>query len=291
MADQGGWLDEVLWIVNTDNEDDLRYLDEILAKAPPRHRKLRIPGDKLYTNTYYKAWQHLERGKYYVKIDDDIVWFDDNAIPQLVSRKISHPDDFVVSANLPELSKPAKYPKSWKPSQHGFWHGPDDFTWTLDLNPPYDGHRWLRVQDEKMMIQTPVNKLKYEVWGDSYTSWAIATQTHYSLLENIEKDALDLYRFNPPWLMHGQRIRINFMCVYADDILDTDIRNWPRDRGDEDMIVLDLPKQLRRPVVIVGTALAAHLQYTDQPGIAATDVLTRYQRLAEDKACLEIIFS
>lgn len=73
MVNNGGWLDEVLWVANTDNEEDLQYLDEIIASDPERHKKLVIPGDKLWVYTYFKAWQHLERGKYYVKIDDDIV--------------------------------------------------------------------------------------------------------------------------------------------------------------------------------------------------------------------------
>lgn len=72
LVDNGGWLDEVLWIVNTQNEEDLRYLDEIIASNPTRHKKI-IPEKHLSTYTYYKAWQLLERGKYYVKIDDDIV--------------------------------------------------------------------------------------------------------------------------------------------------------------------------------------------------------------------------
>jgi hypothetical protein len=72
-VDQGGWLDEVLWVVNTDDEDDLAYLDEIVSTNPTRHKTIRITGDKLYSHTFYKAWQHLERGKYYIKIDDDIV--------------------------------------------------------------------------------------------------------------------------------------------------------------------------------------------------------------------------
>jgi hypothetical protein len=147
---------------------------------------------------------------------------------------------------LPETVQPDADPGSWKPSDHGFWLGGRDVSWTLDQGPPYQGHRWLRVQDEQSISRTPVSNLKYEVWHDSYTSWAIAAQMHYSLLENIEKGTLDLYRFNPPWVMHGQRIRINFMCIYADDILDTDIETWPRDRGDEDMIVLDLPERLHR---------------------------------------------
>ncbi|KAH6881112.1 hypothetical protein B0T10DRAFT_411293 [Thelonectria olida] len=306
MVDNGGWLDEVLWVVNTNDEDDLRYLDEIIASNPMRYKKLIIPGDKLWVYTYSKAWQHLERGKYYVKIDDDIVWIDDNAIPQLVTQKINNPDDFVVSANiinnpplgfmhyrmgalhpyLPEIDMPNDISESWEPSQHPFWDGPSDFTWPLDKDPPYHHHRWLRVHDDKMMAQTPAAQLKYEIWDDSYTSWAIAAQMHYSLLENIETDNLDSYKFNKPWNMNGERIRINFMCVYADDILDTDIKHWPEDRGDEDMIVIDLPQKLRRPVVVLGEALGAHFQYSAQPKLADTDLLSRYSALAQDRACL-----
>ena len=71
--ENGGWLDEVLWVVNTDNEGDLSYLNEIIESNPAVHRKLVIPGDKLWVYSYYKAWQRLDRGKYYVKVDDDIV--------------------------------------------------------------------------------------------------------------------------------------------------------------------------------------------------------------------------
>lgn len=105
-----------------------------------------------------------------------------------------------------------------------------------------------------MLHQTPAAELKYEVWGDSYKNWAIASQMHMSLFENIEKNQLDLYKFEKPWVMYEDRIRINFMCVYSDDILDTDPANWTEGRGDEDMIVLDLPKKLRRRKSIVGNS-------------------------------------
>lgn len=72
LVDNGGWLDEVLWVANTQNEGDLDYLDEIIASNPEKYKKI-IPEKPLSTYTYYKAWQLLERGKYYVKIDDDIV--------------------------------------------------------------------------------------------------------------------------------------------------------------------------------------------------------------------------
>src|SRR5699024_6110864 len=118
LVDHGGWLDEVLWVANTEDEDDLRLLDDIISSNRSRHKKLTIPGEKLCVYTYYKAWQHLERGKYYVKIDDDIVrqlpricptaanasywqvWFHADAIPKMVMRKILNPSEFVVSANV-----------------------------------------------------------------------------------------------------------------------------------------------------------------------------------------------
>lgn len=71
LADNNGWLDEVLWVVNTENEDDLRYLDEILASSP-RHRKLDL-GRMVRGPEFRQIWKHLERGKIYVKIDDDVV--------------------------------------------------------------------------------------------------------------------------------------------------------------------------------------------------------------------------
>ncbi|KAF7557804.1 hypothetical protein G7Z17_g462 [Cylindrodendrum hubeiense] len=309
MVDNGGWLDEILWIVNTSEQEDLRYLDEIIASNPMRHKKVN-PEKHLSTYSFFMAWRHLERGKYYVKIDDDILWIDDDAIPNLVQQKIDRPNDLVVSGNIinnpplgfmhyrmgalhpyfPEPNEPSYVTNGteyWKPSHHGYWDGPNDFTWDLEAEPPkYQNHRWLRVRDDNMIYQTPVARLVYEVWGDSYKKWAIGAQMHYSLLENIEQDTLDLYKFEKPWTMYEDRIRINFMCVNGDDIVDTDPSNWPEGQGDEDMLVLKLPHDLRRPVTIAGNALAAHFQYSDQNGLGETDLLKRYRALAQDRYCL-----
>ncbi|EER43593.1 conserved hypothetical protein [Histoplasma capsulatum H143] len=282
LADNNGWLDEVLWVVNTENEDDLRYLDEILAQLS-RHRKLDL-GRK--------------------------VWLADDTIPRIVDRKLKHPNDFAVSANIinnpplsfihyhvgalhpyfPELAngKPSTKVsdnKSWKPSDHPHWEGPDKFEWALDAAPPAKGHRWLRVKDDKAIVRTPATHLKYEVWGDTYTSWAIAAQQHYSFLENLEKNQLDLYKFNLPWNMDNERIRINVLAIWADDILDSDIDTWPKERSDEEMVVMELPKLYSRPVTIVGEALAVHFNFQHQPGVAETDLLGRYRILARERAC------
>lgn len=39
LIDSGGWLDEVHWVLNTGDKNDLRYLEEILA-SEPRYKKI-----------------------------------------------------------------------------------------------------------------------------------------------------------------------------------------------------------------------------------------------------------
>jgi hypothetical protein len=74
LVENGGWLDEVLWLANTNDEEDLEYLDEIVA-SNPAHKKIIMPDNEILGYfTWYKAYQYLlERGRYYIKIDDDVV--------------------------------------------------------------------------------------------------------------------------------------------------------------------------------------------------------------------------
>jgi hypothetical protein len=71
LVTNGGWLDDVIWIVNTENPDDLSFLDEILSRSPlyKAHRLTKT----VWWPDYSKLWRLVERGTIYVKIDDDIV--------------------------------------------------------------------------------------------------------------------------------------------------------------------------------------------------------------------------
>ncbi|EEH03157.1 conserved hypothetical protein [Histoplasma capsulatum G186AR] len=309
LVDNGGWLDEVLWFANTNNKEDLKFLDEIIARSP-RYKKIPIKKPVGWPD-YTKLWRGVQRGTIYVKLDDDIVWLADDAIPHMVTTKIKYPDSFAVSANVingpplsflhfhlgalhpyfPELEADPTYTnhsssENWRPSSHPFWSGPSTFRWPQDRDPPEGGkHRWLRVNDDRALHRTPVANLTYDFWGPTYESWAIAAQQHYSLLENLERNTTDLYKFQPPWNMQGERIRINCLAILGDDILDTDVEHWPNNRGDEDMIVLDLPKKLQRHVLIEGKALAAHFNFMHQHKITATDLLSRYNLYANEFIC------
>ena len=68
LVSNGGFLDEVHWFANTDNEYDLRYLDTLTNSSESyRKREMNETGFK-------HIWENaIEPGNMYLKIDDDMV--------------------------------------------------------------------------------------------------------------------------------------------------------------------------------------------------------------------------
>ena len=68
LISNGGFLDEVLWVANTHNEDDLKYMDK-LVKTSALYRNL-----TLIDLGYDRVWEHAVDDKnMFIKIDDDMV--------------------------------------------------------------------------------------------------------------------------------------------------------------------------------------------------------------------------
>lgn len=68
LVSNGGWLDEVHFVVNTDREEDVKYLDELVMTSE-LYKKITIP-----SLGYNEVWGNaVERNFMYIKIDDDIV--------------------------------------------------------------------------------------------------------------------------------------------------------------------------------------------------------------------------
>ena len=68
----------------------------------------------------------------------------------------------------------------------------------------------------------------------------MASQEHYSFLENLEKDQLDLYDFGRVWRTNYDRLAINFIAVMGDDILDS----LPMEDIDEPYLTVTVPRRL-----------------------------------------------
>jgi hypothetical protein len=62
-------LDEVIFVVRTDDPGDLKYLEELLPTVP-EYKKYQAKGRGA---KYKDAWNVVQKGTMYIKIDDDVV--------------------------------------------------------------------------------------------------------------------------------------------------------------------------------------------------------------------------
>ena len=323
LAINGGWLDEVHWVRNTNTKDDVDYLHDLIA-SNPAYKQIEIKETGFIG--YGLAWSTLEEGAIYVKIDDDVVFMADDAVARVVSTKLAHPEYLVVSANminsplmgwvhyhmgathpyLPELINPEdispelapgqdKRPETakrtpWRYTQHPYWTGPDDYFFSFEQEPPSMRHRWLRLPTDvenqvRQIRRTPISDAEYSTWGNSVQSWAIAAQQHYSFLENLYEDQLDLYQFSPKaqaWVTDYQRLSINFIAINATEILS----HLPMNTVDEEWLTVALPKKIGKSVAVDSHALAVHFSFGGQGSVQTSDLLGRYLDYALENACM-----
>lgn len=296
LVRNGGWLDEVLWLIATPSSSDEAYLKELVASVPEytsHHASEFEPDGK---KNYAARYQYCERDTIYIKIDDDVVFFEDDTIAKVVQRLIDSPQYLAVSANvmnqpamsfihyhldtalpyLPELTDAsadalAEMPSEqallesldWRPSKLPQWEGPAKFHFTEMDAAPFKNHRWLLAKGFDLEL-TPLGALgrnahhEYVANSTGWHSWAIAAQEHYSFLTHLENNELYRYKFDL-WNMHYDRLSINFLAFRGDDVND-----YPVSGSDEAYLTVSLPLKLRRPVVLEGSSLANHFGFHRQ---------------------------
>lgn len=77
LKENGGLLDQVLFVTRTTNVEDLEWLDQLIPTSKSyKKRILADPGIN-----FGMTWDIFERGKMYLKIDDDVVGADCLTIP------------------------------------------------------------------------------------------------------------------------------------------------------------------------------------------------------------------
>ncbi|KAL8717323.1 MAG: hypothetical protein Q9225_005415 [Loekoesia sp. 1 TL-2023] len=74
LKENGGLLDEVIFLARTDDADDLAFLDQLVNRtAGYSKHEFTKDGDRASKVTYGQIWEVVRRGRMYIKIDDDIV--------------------------------------------------------------------------------------------------------------------------------------------------------------------------------------------------------------------------
>lgn len=324
LVEHGGWLDEVHWIRNTGIEHDVKYLHELVA-SNAAYKEVEIKetgfvGYGIAWTTIQPGAIYVKIDDDVVWVADDTIprivttKLDHPEYLTVTANMINSPlmgwvhyHMGALKPYLPELINPEDVPPSlapdkhkrppapkrvpWRYTSHPMWTGPEDHLFSFNEETPSLQHRWLRLPTDhdnmvRQLHRTPISDSEYRTWGNSLHSWAIAAQQHYSFLENLCDDTLDLYKFAAPgaaWLTDYQRVSINLIAINSTEIL----QHLPMDTVDEEWLTVALPKRIQKSVAVDTHALAVHFSFGTQGEVATTDLLGRYLDYAQEYACLK----
>ncbi|KAL7627728.1 Mitochondrial-processing peptidase subunit alpha [Parahypoxylon ruwenzoriense] len=355
LAANGGYLDEIRFMVHTNKEDDVSYLKDLVSKREEYYRI--VEAGACEGTSFGCIWDSVvEDDTIYVKIDDDIIFIHPDAIPQLVHTRIATPHPFAVSANLVNSpltgyehyhvgaihpfrpdprSKPAHTAaESWRPSEKSLFPSSslpelnvsdlDSIAMMDEIFPArsYEGHPFLLLSNNPYdLLQSPMGlnflrggeKGVEAMYEAAWKSWAIAAQQQYSLLRNLEDNAMARYFFGAPLtfapgsganvsaaaLKHldgnagapgaeqlydtqYKRYNLNFVALWGHDVRAA----LPIAEDDEQDITVTIPKRTRRPFVIDTRSVVGHLSfYPQHDGVRETDLLDRWRAFANEMVC------
>lgn len=255
-------------------------------------------------------WDIAKDNVMYIRIDGDVVFFEDHTIPTIVKTMLDNPSVLMVSANvvneaalatlhshpgvalpyLPELhpveqSAQAKSQngQDWRASSLPSWRGPASFHVPNNFKPPFQGHRWL-LPAEEGLGRDPIAASIYMETGPTLQDWTVSTQQHYSFLHHLESGDLSRYKF-PLWADPVEAISQNFGCFWGNDAevlretLDFDFEKlhepWSETDGSRPHVIID------------GKGLVSHYSARLGPaGLDSTDLLDRYHAFTQENVCL-----
>ncbi|KHN95054.1 uncharacterized protein MAM_07103 [Metarhizium album ARSEF 1941] len=299
LAKNGGVLDGVIWLRQTDDAQDLQFLDK-LVRSEAHY------SDQTGHADAARAYDGIEDDLLYVKVDSGIVYIEDGTILSMVHRRAIRPDLYLVSANvvnqplsswlhlslgavkpyLPdnETLVKARSGVSWRSSRLPPWRGPPDFD--LDKwNPPAGRqHLWLPVmwKKDRLLDNTPIVHTVYDAYRkQGKWEWMAAAQQHFSLLENLERGELSKYKFHL-WNYQELGMGTQLVAMTGRDINAAK----PIDDAAERHLSVTVPRKTGRPAVADGRGVAAYYSSKDQyEALEKTDILERYRSFAQEHVC------
>jgi hypothetical protein len=245
-------IDEVQFWMNTDPDqvEDVAFAREQEKLYPGWVRCVDNPSDEILTpkqyNTGFFYALAQDKGTYYFRFDDDIVYVHPRYFEEMVKLRRAKPEYFLIMGNI--LNNAVV---SWVHQQAGRigrQHGSVQSAWCMD----------------------PVG------WG----SLDFAIALHNQFLDSARDGEVDNWLFSDPWPLDGRRFSISNFLWVGDSV-----RMWggaTHNRDEEIFLTEEWPRYLRQNNVINGMALVVHYSFFTQRGLDDTDILDRYRSLSEE---------
>ena len=234
-----------LWI-NTDKPADLEYLNGLCGQYPgffqPVESRTRFVGMEAVSTFYTPAYR--QPGTVYLKVDDDIVWMDPEAIRTLIRFRVSNPEYFLVSANV--------------------WNNQlcDHLHQRCGLIPAEPFIEWNSA-------------------GSCWRSGKAAEAIHRILLSKVSTtlSARGVGVFERYIVRAGERLSINMVAWLGEDLANLGEHGLrlPFLGGDEDFFSNGALTMLGKDNAICGGAVAAHFAFGPQRAyMDGTDLLVKW---------------
>lgn len=219
LVRNGGWLDEVMFIMHVNRTQDIVYLHDITDSVPEYTLQEVYTEEEDVRKPFSEAYKLCKPDTLYVKIDDDVLFLEDNTIPSIIQRKIDHPEYLMVSANvlnqpasswvtqhhlnatkpyLPETSKPdgfvdddRRHMVDWRPSTLLSWASNSAYNFSVESSPPFKGHRWLPLAKGEYRYTPADSVVRHDNMSyarnasSEYLPWTVAAQRKPLLMHFI----------------------------------------------------------------------------------------------------------
>lgn len=237
-----------LW-VNTLNEDDLRFF-ELLAKKYPKINLMYIDDNKFNgIASIFGFYRHsMDNDTIYIKLDDDIIWMEPDAIKKMVDFRIEHPEYFIVSPLVINNASGAYLLQNGR-----------------------------KIEFEEYL---PASMSFASAWCNDRSAYGLLDWFYKKIQDDTYKD---LYMGAKPIAM--QRFSINMILWFGKDLQSfKGIIN----KDDEEELSVVIPANQGKANCINADVLVTHFAFTFQRiELDKTDILKKYETLILKGLCGE----
>lgn len=183
----------------------------------------------------------VDSGSIYVRLDDDVVWFEEGALERLLDFRIDNSRFFLVYGNV--------------------------------VNNAVCDHLHQRLG----VYDLPVPQIDYACVGVGTNNPALAVIKHNVFLRNVCLGGLDLYKFRLWVLCYFERVSVNCVCWFGSEFA---VFGGVVGGDEEQWLACEKPRGLGRFNCICGSALFSHFAFhTQREVVDNTSLLERYRSL------------
>jgi hypothetical protein len=231
----------ILW-VNTENTDDIRYMEKLESEnefIKLQRTKIGVKGNETIFHFFKEC---VDENSVYIRLDDDIVYVKPNSLNNLFDFRINNPNYFLVYGNI--------------------------------VNNAILSH----LHQKK---GTLTNEVKFGYHCADHNGWnnpIAAESIHQKFFELNKNNQITDFSLNNWILRDYERVSINVISWLGSEFKKFDGKVGV---DEEQWLSCDKPKEIQKPNIIFGDCLFVHYAFfTQVQHIDNTDILELYKDIS-----------